>query len=115
MPFGMIHDIENKVITNPEAKDAKIRAVVGPDQGWDSHVFRIIEIEAGGHTPRHQHNWPHINYVLEGEGSIFVDGKEEKALPGAYAYIPANTLHQFKASDTKGLKFMCIVPKEGHY
>ena len=115
MPFGNSHDIENKVITNPDAKDAKIRALVGPSEGWDSHDMRVIEVEAGGYTPRHQHNWPHINYILEGEGTLFIEGKEERALKGSYAYIPANSLHQFKASATQGLKFICIVPKEGHY
>lgn len=115
MPYGHIKDLVKNPVNNPAAQDASITVVVGPELGWESHVMRVLEIEAGGHTPKHSHPWPHINYVLEGEGSLLVEGDVQIAKAGNYAYVPANTEHQFKAAANSALKFICIVPKEGHY
>lgn len=115
MPFGHIEDLENKVVNNPLADKAKMRVLVGPNEGWDSHVMRVFEVEAGGYTPKHQHDWPHINYILEGEGTLLIEGELQTIKAGHYAYIPSNTLHQFKASEHSGIKFICMVPKENHY
>lgn len=115
MPFGFIEDLQKEAVNNPEAKGATKRVPLGPDQGWDSHIMRVFDLEAGGYTPKHVHDWPHINYILEGEGTLLVDGKVQEVKFGNYAYIPSNTEHQFKASAEKPLKFMCIIPKEALY
>lgn len=113
MPFGHIKDLESIVVNHPEASKALKRVLIGPEQGWDSHVLRVFDLEAGGYTPKHKHDWPHINFILEGEGTLLVDGKIETIQAGHYAYIPSNTEHQFRACEDKALKFMCIIPIEG--
>ncbi len=115
MPIGHVAELENKVVNNPLAKDAKMRVLVGPEQGWDNHVMRVFELEVGGFTPRHQHAWPHINYIIEGEGSLFLNGQEQPVKAGSYAFVPGNELHQFQNIGDKPFKFICIVPSEGHY
>lgn len=115
MPYGHTNLLNATPVNNPAAKDTTIQVLVGPSDGWDSHVMRILEVEAGGYSPKHQHPWPHINYILEGEGTLLIEGKLEKAVAGNYAYIPANTEHQFSAAKDSKLRFICIVPKEGHY
>ncbi len=114
MPFGHLEDLEKKPVANPLADQAFIRVLIGPDQGWQDHVMRVFDIEANGYTPKHEHDWPQINFILEGEGTLLVDGKLQDLKPGHYAYVPANTLHQFKASSNTSLKFICIVPLRGH-
>ena len=114
MPIGHVKDIENKTINHPLADKAKMRALVGTSEGWDSHVMRVLELEPGGFTPRHQHDWPHINYVIEGEGTLFLNGQENVIQAGSYAYVPNNEFHQFQNTSDKVLKFICIVPTEGH-
>lgn len=115
MPFGHIDDLVKEAVNNPEAMYASKRVPIGPNQGWESHIMRVFDLDKGGYTPKHIHDWPHINYILEGEGTLLVDGEVRKVSFGNYAYIPANTEHQFKASDDKALKFMCIIPKEALY
>ena len=115
MPIGHVTELENKVVNNPLAKDAKMRGLVGPEQGWDNHVMRVFELEVGGFTPRHQHAWPHINSIIEGEGSLFLNGQENPVKAGSYAFVPGNELHQFQNTGDKVFKFICIVPSEGHY
>lgn len=115
MALGHIDSLEGKAMNNPEVKGALMKILVGPAEGWDSHVMRVFEIEPGGHTPRHAHPWPHINYIIEGEGQLFLNGVENPIKAGAYAYVPSNELHQFQNTGSQTLKFICIVPKEGHY
>jgi len=112
--IGHIDNIEKRILTSPEVKHASIKALVGPQEGWQGYVFRVLEVGIDGYTPKHQHPWPHINYVLEGEGELFLGGQVERVKPGSYAYIPGNTLHQFRNVGKNTFKFICIVPEEGH-
>jgi quercetin dioxygenase-like cupin family protein len=77
--------------------------------------MRVFELEPGGFTPRHQHPWPHINYVVQGNGTLYLNGQENPIEAGSYAYVPGNELHQFQNTSNEVLKFICIVPSEGHY
>ena len=76
--------------------------------------MRVFEVEPGGYTPRHQHPWPHINYIIEGTGQVMIDLVDYEISSGSYAYVPSDTIHQFQNSGDKTLKFICIVPEEGH-
>jgi hypothetical protein len=68
--IGNIHQLTGKPIANPLAKDAVMKVLVSPEEGWKDHVMRVIEISPGGFTPFHSHPWPHINYVIEGNGLL---------------------------------------------
>lgn len=107
-------NVETIKFDNPEAKGASMKAIVSPEEGWEGHVMRVLELEEGGYSPKHNHPWPHINYMLEGEGVLFLDGEEHKVKKGSYAYVPAGKLHQFKNAGSGVFKFICIVPEEGH-
>jgi quercetin dioxygenase-like cupin family protein len=91
------------------------RVLVSPEQGWDGWVMRLFDVEPGGHTPRHSHDWPHINFVASGSGVLFLDGVEHPLGPGSYAYVPSNHEHQFRAAADATLSFVCIVPESGDY
>ena len=112
--IGHIDQAKPIEIKSPLASHSMMKALVSPEEGWGSHVFRVVEVQSGGYTPKHLHPWPHINYVLEGKGIIMIDGKETEVIPGHYAFIPGHTIHQFKNITDQVFKFICIVPKEGH-
>jgi quercetin dioxygenase-like cupin family protein len=101
-------------IDNPMVKAAAIKVLVGPQQGWDDYVMRVIELDADGYSPAHAHPWPHINYMLEGQGTLTIEGQPHAVQAGGYAYVPAGSHHQFKNSGPGKFRFICIVPKEGH-
>jgi quercetin dioxygenase-like cupin family protein len=102
------------VVDHPDANKARMKVPIGVEQGWSDHVLRIVELEAEGHSPRHAHDWPHINYVIEGEGVIHMSGEDHPVTAGGYAYIPARVEHQFRNTGEVPFRFICIVPKEGH-
>lgn len=114
----MIVDQEQNVtpmpINSPEVNAAAMKVLVGPQQGWSDYVMRIIELGPDGYSPAHAHPWPHINYMIEGQGALLMDGQAHEVKAGAYAYVPAGTHHQFKNTGTGMFRFICIVPKEGH-
>lgn len=107
-------DVIAAPIESPEVKGAKIKALIGPQQGWGDHVMRVIELDEQGYSPAHAHPWPHINYMLEGRGVLMMEGKEHPVEAGGYAFVPAGTPHQFRNTGTEKFRFICIVPKEGH-
>lgn len=114
MIVGNMNEMVSNVIADEAAKDASIKVLVSKNEGWESHVMRVIDVKQNGFTPKHSHDWPHINYIIEGEGELMIDGKINQVSAGSYAYIPSNTIHQFTNVGNSVFKFICIVPKEGH-
>ena len=114
----MIVSHEDKAISNtidsPEVRNAAMKVLVGQGEGWTDHVMRVIELGPGGYSPRHSHPWPHINYMIEGKGVLFIEGKEHAVEAGSYAYVPSDKDHQFRNAGDGMFRFICIVPKEGH-
>jgi quercetin dioxygenase-like cupin family protein len=107
-------DVPSTVMQSPEVKNATIKALISPKEGWEGYVMRVIELAEGGYSPRHTHEWPHINYILEGRGILHIDGKDTAVEAGSYAYVPAGSRHQYKNEGSGKFRFICIVPEEGH-
>jgi quercetin dioxygenase-like cupin family protein len=114
MIVGNILEVEGKVINNPAAKDAAMKVLVSPKEGWEGYVMRELEVGAYGYTPQHSHPWPHINYIISGEGELQIGKKINQVKAGGFAYVPAGETHQFRNVSEETFKFICIVPEEGH-
>ncbi|MDC7247883.1 MAG: cupin domain-containing protein [Sphaerochaetaceae bacterium] len=108
-----IDDIEKVRIGNENVKGITKQVLIGPPQGWSDYVMRRFSLEKGGYAPRHSHPWPHITYILEGEGTLFLDGTEYPLTAGSVSYIPSDGDHQIRANEDHPLVFLCIVPPEG--
>ncbi len=60
-------------------------------------IIRVV-IKAGKEVARHFHQYSHsFVYVAEGEGTIFLNGKEHLVKPGDVIYYPPKHIHGFKA------------------
>ncbi len=105
--------IPKKFLSADTMKNVSKQVLVGPDQGWDSHVMRVFTVGKDGYTPKHSHSWPHINYIISGEGVLFVDGKEYPVKAGGTAFVPGGSEHQFRQKGESEFSFICIVPREG--
>ncbi|MCF7924640.1 MAG: cupin domain-containing protein [Candidatus Izimaplasma sp.] len=114
MIIDNIDNIKSKKVTSPDAKNAFMKVLVSNQEGWDDYVMRVVEVEENGYTPRHKHPWPHINYVIQGKGSIMIAGKDTEVEKGSFAFVPTDNLHQYKNNGKETFKFICIVPKAGH-
>lgn len=88
------------------------KIMIGPKDGYDGYL-RVFTVQAGGSSPYHSHPWFHANYILEGQGTIVIDGTEEPVRAGSVAYIPGGRKHHFVNTGSSPLKFICLVPPEG--
>lgn len=111
---GNIKDLKELIVTHPQAKDSSMKVLVSPNEGWEGYVMRVVEVEEGGYTPKHSHPWPHINYMIEGNGELMIDGQINKVEAGSYAFVANDKLHQFRNAGKGVFRFICIVPEEGH-
>lgn len=113
MIVGHAAEIEGQPLSGEGIEKVVKRLLVGPADGWDGWAMRLFELEPGGHTPRHQHPWPHINYITEGRGTLHIDGVDHLVDEGSFAYVPAGATHQFSNVGDEVFGFICIVPEEG--
>jgi quercetin dioxygenase-like cupin family protein len=108
-----VDEIDRTPVKMSGVEGADKQVLIGPDQGWDNHVMRQFTLQPAGHTPRHTHPWPHINYITGGEGVLFLDSKNHRVKKGSIAYVPAGAEHQFTNPSEGEFSFLCIVPLEG--
>jgi quercetin dioxygenase-like cupin family protein len=110
---GHVADVAGQSLSGQDIEKVVKRLLVGPNDGWQGWALRLFELEAGGHTPRHDHPWPHINYITEGCGTLHLDGVDHEVDEGSFAYVPAGATHQFRNTGADTFAFICIVPEEG--
>ena len=110
---GHVAEVAGQPLSGQDIEKVVKRLLVGPSDGWQGWVLRLFELEAGGHTPRHDHPWPHINYITEGRGTLYLDGVDHEVDEGSFAYVPAEATHQFRNAGADTFAFICIVPEEG--
>lgn len=91
-------------------KDVKLRWVITKEDGAKNFAMRVFEIQPGGYTPLHQHDWEHEVFILEGEGTAKNKEKEEPFKQGDVFFIKPMEWHQFNNTGKKILKFICLIP-----
>ena len=114
MFVGHVEQVTGREIHQPGVMENVVKKVlVGPQQGWQGWVMRQFDLAPHGFTPRHSHPWPHINYILGGKGTLYLDGQTYEVGPGSIAYVPDNLEHQFINDGVVDFSFICIVPEAG--
>ena len=93
------------------APGASIRWLIDDDHdGAPVYTMRMIEIEPGGHSPKHTHPYEHENFVVEGKGRLFITDTWHNLQPGDVAFVPAGVLHQYVNAGDTTFKFLCGIP-----
>ena len=113
MPVVKSDKIEMKPVVMDQVKNVTKADTVGSPEGWPDHTMRLFRISAGGHTPRHQHDWEHVNYIVKGKGTLTIAGEKHELSAGDHAYVPPNVEHQFENPYEGDFEFLCIVPNRG--
>jgi len=114
MKISSLHKVE-KVRANVEgAKDVFRQVPISKRDGSPNFSFRVFTIEPNGHTPFHTHPFEHLNYVIEGHGSLVEeDGKELEVKKGDFVLILPDEKHQYRNRSPKDpFLIICAVPKE---
>lgn len=76
--------------------------------------FRVFTLEPGGYTPYHSHDSEHLNFVIEGQGTLVDgEGRETDLAAGSFAMVLPNEKHQYRnRSADRPFVMICAVPKE---
>lgn len=109
-------NVKSTVIKAEGYANIRGKVLISAASGWEDYVMRLFEVMEDGYSGDHSHDYPHIVYVLEGKGDLYLEGEKLPIEKGSFAFIANGQRHQLKNSSNKGevLKFICIVPKEGH-
>ena len=115
MPVVKSNKIKLEPVNMDGVRNVTKANIIGPPQGWKENTLRVFRITGGGNTPCHQHDWEHVNYVIKGKGALTIGDETHEISQGDFAFVPPNTMHQFKNPFDEDFEFICIVPEQGAY
>ncbi len=92
------------------AQGAKMRMLVGPSDGASNFHMRHFEVDPGGCTPHHQHDYEHEILVLAGSGTARSEQGDRPFKQGDVIFVPPNEMHQFQNTGTAPCEFICLIP-----
>ena len=95
---------------NDLVKNVAGRVLIGQEDGASNFCMRFFEMEPGGYTPKHIHDWEHEVFVHQGNGEVFIDAQWHPLSPGSAIFIPPNLEHQFRNTTDQIFTFVCLVP-----
>jgi len=110
----VIHESKRKTreVYGEGLRSVRKQILVGPREGFAGYL-REFTLDPGGYTPYHQHDWPHVVYILEGEGSLRTEHGEQALESGSVVYTAPGSLHGFSNTGSGALRFLCLVPEKG--
>ena len=110
MQIKQVKDVPQSNVTMEGAAGCRVRWLIGEGDKAPNFAMREFEVEPGGHTPKHFHDYEHEVYVVAGRGTI-VDGDLEKPLnAGDVVLVSPNDVHQFRNTGTEPMRFLCLIP-----
>jgi len=110
MRLKKLTDVPANEVTMEGASRCRVRQLIGDADHAPTFAMREFEVEPGGHTPKHFHDYEHEVYVLAGKGTI-LDGDQERPLAaGDVVLISPNDVHQFRNTGSDSMRFLCLIP-----
>ena len=114
MKIISLSEVPKNKVNMEGANGASKQVPLSVNDGAPIYSYRVFTIEGGGNTPYHQHNYEHMNYIIEGEGYLINESGEKLTLKkGDFALVNPNEKHQYRnASSENEFIMICGVPKE---
>ena len=101
---AMAQDAAPKPTAVETIKRLQLQRVDYPAALYASMIFSV-EVIPGGLIPRHTHPGVEMGYVLEGEGTLLVEGQPELVMkPGVSYKVPPGLPHSGKNTGDKPLR-----------
>ena len=103
-------DIEPRPVEVDDACGTTIRWLIAREDGAEKFAMRLFELEQGGATPLHTHQWEHEVFVLAGTGTVWREGEEVPLRPGTAIFVPPGEKHRFRNTGNEIFRFLCLIP-----
>ena len=104
-------EVEPVPVTEAGARGITLRWAIGEKDGADNFFMRIIDFEAGSVSPSHSHQYEHEMFIINGQGSVELEGEIRELKKGDVLFVPPSAHHCFKSAD--GMEMICLIPKQG--
>jgi len=88
------------------------RQVLISDEEGPNFALRRFIMEPGGGMPKHTNTVEHEQYVLKGKARVGIGEKVFEVNAGDAVFIPEGVPHWYKADETQGFEFLCVVPNK---
>jgi quercetin dioxygenase-like cupin family protein len=110
MKITNLQKCERFPVTMDGAAGATRQVPIGKADGAPNFSIRVFTLEPGGHTPHHQHESEHLNYILEGSGVALEGEIPRPVCAGDFVLVKPHEKHQYRNTGDCPLVFMCMVP-----
>jgi quercetin dioxygenase-like cupin family protein len=97
-------------VTMDGARDVKMRMLIGPAELAPNFHMRHFEVQPGGNTPHHAHDYEHEIIVLRGTGTAKTIEGDRRFQAGDVIFVPANEKHAFVNTGDSPCEFICLIP-----
>ena len=84
--------------------------LIGQTEGATDFVMRYFTIPPGGQSALDQHPHQHGVVVIQGCGRVLLGEQWHSIEVGDSIFTGANEVHQFEASGSEPLCFICVIP-----
>ena len=111
MVIGRVEGVTPAEILEKGVKGVGMKVLISETNGAPNFVMRIFEIEPGGHTPYHTHDWEHEIFVVDGKGALKQGDVEHPLEKDSFALVVPGEEHQFLNKGDGAFRFICVVPK----
>ena len=92
------------------AVKARIRTLVGGEDGALSTSLHEIVIGKGGSTAMHRHDWEHQLVIESGRGRLETVEEDLTLTPGDVVLVGAGEDHRFVQTGREPLRFLVVTP-----
>lgn len=110
MPVIGYDDFERAPVAMEGSKELYGAEVIGAKQGWSTNILRVFRLKPGGFSPKHSHNYEHVNFVITGKGKLQIGDTLYNLEPHTFAFVPPNVEHQYQNPYDEDFEFICIIP-----
>lgn len=98
--------------TSPEGtKGVVFRQLLGKNVDAPNFYLRLFDVEPGGNTPLHAHDWEHEVFVVSGRGKIVLADTGHTLAEGDAVLVHPNETHQFVNDSESPMRMICVIPR----
>jgi len=110
--FKAVHytDIPGEKVEDGASKGVVVRWLITKDDGAENFAMRYFEVEPGGQTALHSHNWEHEVFIIDGRCLVVCGDSEREVSPGYVVFLSPNVKHCLKNLGERKLRFLCLIP-----
>lgn len=98
-------NIEQEVWSDEIRGEVSFRTIFGAQNRTAEFTAGVTDVPPGGWLGHHRHAPAEIYYVVDGEGTLFVDGDEHGIAAGTAVYIPGHSEHGIRNTGDGLLRF----------